>query len=165
MAPQHVLIVGAGLAGPALAIALARQSIRSTILERRAASQDIGGVIMFAPNAMRVMDKIVGIGPCLRTAGSMFETIDIYTEGDGSADKVGAFHIANRGTKGLTIGRPVVHDLLLEECKDGAEMIDLKFGAKLVAIDEDEEGVTATLADGSKIRGERFASHLREWGS
>ena len=110
---NHVLIIGAGLAGPALAIALAKQSIKSTILERRPQMQDIGGVIMLAPNAMRVIENVLQMGPPLREKGYPFDAIDIYTEGSSGPDKAGGFTLANGGLRALSIGRPVLHDALL----------------------------------------------------
>lgn len=41
---------------PALAVALATQSVRNTILQRRPYSQGIGRVVMLAPNTMHVME-------------------------------------------------------------------------------------------------------------
>lgn len=168
--PNHVLIVGAGLAGPALALALAKQSIKSTILERRPYSQDIGGVIFLAANAMRVMDKVLGIEGRLRRVGYSFDAIEMYTQGNGAVgecDKVGGLMINGGEEKvkvqGLSIGRPVLHDILLEECERFGERIQVKFGAKVSRIEETGDGVTAFMEDGSKVTGEFACSHICSW--
>jgi 2-polyprenyl-6-methoxyphenol hydroxylase-like FAD-dependent oxidoreductase len=151
--PLHVLISGAGLAGPALAIALAKQSIRSTILERRPKSTDIGGVIMLAPNAMRVMDSLLGIGQQLRDVGDTFKAINIYTKGSNTLDKVGGFIVEDDGILGLTIARPELHRQLLQECERMKDMITLRYGAEVDSIREDEDGCEAVLKGGEVVRG------------
>lgn len=161
--PLHVLISGAGLAGPALAIALARQSIRSTILERRPQSTDIGGVIMLAPNAMRVMDSLYGLGQQLRDEGDTFQAINIYTKGSKTLDKVGGFIVEDDGILGLTIARPVLHQQLLKECERMSDMITTRYGAEVDIIKEDQEGCEAVLKGGEVVKGEHIAgSQLTE---
>lgn len=152
--PQHVIISGAGLAGPALAIALAKQSIKSTILERRPFSQDIGGVIMLAPNAMRVLEGLVGVGDTLRGHGYPFDAIHIFTKGWSSFDKVGGFILQDEGCRAISIARPILHDVLLDKCKEMKDMIEIKFSAKLVGIEEDDHGVEAMLEGGESVKGE-----------
>jgi 2-polyprenyl-6-methoxyphenol hydroxylase-like FAD-dependent oxidoreductase len=152
--PPHVIIVGAGLTGPALAIALARQSIRSTIVERHPSPRNIGGVILLAVNALRVLDKAVGVEPLLRKAGYSYDAINIYTEGNNALDKVGGFLTTNAGIKGITIKRPILHDILLDRCTEFGDMIEIKYGTKIVEIDEQPDHVEAVMEDGSRLRGE-----------
>jgi 2-polyprenyl-6-methoxyphenol hydroxylase-like FAD-dependent oxidoreductase len=152
--PFHVLISGAGLAGPALAIALAKQSIKSTIFERRAFSQDIGGVIMLAPNAMHVMNKVLEIGDRLRSYGESFDAIHLYTKSSTALDKVGGFMLEDEGVQGLSISRPVLHQALLFKCDEMKDMIEVRYGAKVTGIKEDQDGVEATLEGGEVLRGE-----------
>ena len=157
MSNQHVIIVGAGLGGPALAIALAKQSIRSTILERRASREDIGGVITLAANAMRVMKHLLGIEERLRQVGQSFDYIQHFTQASvrtGLA-KAGTFPASNDGTGALCVMRPGLHEMLLEECRrdEMKGLIDLRYGAKVKEVKEDKEGVSAVLEDGTEIQG------------
>jgi 2-polyprenyl-6-methoxyphenol hydroxylase-like FAD-dependent oxidoreductase len=149
--PLHVIISGAGLAGPALAIALAKQSIRSTILERRPYSQDIGGVIMLAPNALHALPHI---RDRLRTLGDTFKAIDLYTKGSTTLDKIGGFMVEDKGVQGLTIARPVLHRELLRQCEEMSDMIEIRYSAELESIEEDEKGCSAILKGGDVVRGE-----------
>ena len=153
--PLHVIIVGAGLAGPALAIALAKNAIKSTILERRPYSQDIGGVIILAPNAMRVMDELLEIGDRLRAAGDEFKAINIYTKGSGPArlDKVGGFLVEDDGVLGLTIARPVLHQELLRKCEEMPDRITIRYSSELETIEESSDGCEAVLKGGSTVKG------------
>jgi 2-polyprenyl-6-methoxyphenol hydroxylase-like FAD-dependent oxidoreductase len=152
--PLHVIISGAGLAGPALAIALAKQSIRSTILERRPYSQDIGGVIMLAVNAMHVMEDLLHMGDRLRSLGDTFKAINLYTKGSTTLDAIGGFTVEDKGIQALTIARPVLHRELLRRCEEMADMIEIRYSAELESIEEDEKGCSAILKGGEVIRGE-----------
>ncbi|ORX39714.1 hypothetical protein BD324DRAFT_576036 [Kockovaella imperatae] len=154
MSSKHVIIVGGGLAGPALAIALARQSIRSTILERHASVQDIGGVIMLAPNAMCVMDKTLGLSDQLRKVGTSFDAINIWLERGGGLSHVGGFSTLFHERSSISIGRPVLHQTLMDECEKLKDKINIRFSSRLRSINEGPEGVEAILEDGHKISGD-----------
>jgi 2-polyprenyl-6-methoxyphenol hydroxylase-like FAD-dependent oxidoreductase len=153
--PRHVIIVGAGLAGPALASSLAGQGIRSTILERHPAPRNIGGVILVAPNAMRVLDKLVGVESRLRSVGCSYDVINIYTEGSGNGlTRAGGFWTTNGGIQGLTIARPALQDILLDKCKEyEGRKVTIRYNSKLVKIDEKKDSVVAELEDGTRIEG------------
>ena len=152
--PLHVIITGAGLAGPALAIALAKQSIRSTILERRPYSQDIGGVIMLAVNAMHVMEDLLHMGDRLRSLGDTFKAINLYTKGSTTLDAIGGFIVEDKGVQALTIARPVLHRELLRQCEEMSDMIEIRYSAELESIKEDKDGCSAILKSGEVVRGE-----------
>lgn len=70
--PQHVLIVGAGLAGPCLALSLARHHIRSTIFEIRPAPNLSGGSISLGPNACQILDRYAGVYDELKQDGFIY---------------------------------------------------------------------------------------------
>lgn len=53
-----IAIVGGGLAGLALALALHQIGIKSTVYEARARPLNIGGAVMLSPNALKVLDKL-----------------------------------------------------------------------------------------------------------
>jgi 2-polyprenyl-6-methoxyphenol hydroxylase-like FAD-dependent oxidoreductase len=166
MSPSHVLIIGAGLGGPAMALALARHGIRSTLYERRASCQDLGGILSLAPNAVRVLDKIVGVESEVRQLGSTFNGFNLYLD-IGNED---AAHMGNMGNfqrtgyDGISIKRPVLHNKLVDLCKEN-EMIGLEYNRRLTGIKEDEKGVTAMFEGGTQARGELFItpSHVHIW--
>lgn len=59
MTPERpVLIVGAGIGGLALALALARRGIASRIVERRQELAEAGAGIQLSPNAVRVLQEL-----------------------------------------------------------------------------------------------------------
>lgn len=79
MAFSHIAIIGAGLSGLALSLALHKQGIKCTIYESRPASLDIGGAIMLSPNALRILDAI-DIYKTIKPLGYSFKKLHFYTE-------------------------------------------------------------------------------------
>ncbi|WP_432839190.1 FAD-dependent monooxygenase [Dactylosporangium sp. CA-092794] len=64
MAPQRVAVVGAGIGGLAVALALAAKDLSCTVFERSAAPAADGFGIQLPPNATRVLYGL-GLGPAL----------------------------------------------------------------------------------------------------
>ncbi len=120
---------------------------------------------MLAPNAVRVLDKVIGIESEIRQLGYSFSCIDMYLDGGGSIDKVGAIGIGQSQSqgagecKGLTIKRPVLHNKLVDLCRQ-EKLIGLEYGKKLSGIEESEKGVTACFEDGSKADGKLSSETL-----
>ena len=146
---KHVLIVGAGLSGPALALAL--HPLKCTILERHQTIQDLGGVIMLAPNAMRVMQSIQ-IADKLRDVGYSFDAIHVHTADKTGSDYVGGLQTDDHIMKSLSIARPILHKVLVDRCKELG--IEMRYGCKLASIEEGESEVTAVLEQGERLKGE-----------
>ena len=91
--PTHALVVGCGIAGPALALAFARQGIRSTVVETRARTSEQGGSITLArawtwlcdaltdsANALLVLDKALGVYDRLREIGFSYTRVQAVND-------------------------------------------------------------------------------------
>lgn len=151
--PQHVLIIGGGLAGPCLALSLARRNIRTTIFEIRPTRSDSGGSISLGPNALQVLDKHAGIYGQLRDIGFSYHRFGAYAE-DG--EKLGEILVGDESDGGypaLRIMRSTLHKALLDAGEKMEGMIDVNYGARLERIEEDDKGVTAYFEDGSSAKG------------
>ncbi|EED13610.1 salicylate hydroxylase, putative [Talaromyces stipitatus ATCC 10500] len=90
---SRIAIIGAGLSGLALALALHKNGFTNiTIYELRPASLDIGGAIMLSPNALRILDAL-DVYYQLRLRSYEFDTDNAMTPVDtfefGSASKYG----------------------------------------------------------------------------
>jgi 2-polyprenyl-6-methoxyphenol hydroxylase-like FAD-dependent oxidoreductase len=76
MAFDEVAIIGAGLSGLTLAVALHQQGIQSTVYESRAAPLNIGGAVMLSPNALKVLDALEMYND-VRARGYNFDVLEV----------------------------------------------------------------------------------------
>lgn len=63
--PRHAIIAGAGIGGLTAALALARDGLRVSVIERAPVLEEAGAGIQLPPNAMRALGTL-GIGETLR---------------------------------------------------------------------------------------------------
>ena len=66
--PAPILIAGGGIAGLALALALAHRGIWSTVLERQHTPTAAGAGIQLGPNGVRAL-RTLGVADALKAAG------------------------------------------------------------------------------------------------
>ena len=151
MAQQHVLIIGGGLAGPCLALSLARHGIRSTIFEIRPERSDSGGSISLGPNALQVLDKYAGVYEQVKAAGFTYHSFGAYTE-DG--EKLGEIKVGKEdGYPAVRVMRSTLHQVLLSSAEATDGLFAIKYGARLNGIEQGDKGVTLTFEDGSSATG------------
>ncbi|OJJ77780.1 hypothetical protein ASPBRDRAFT_111998 [Aspergillus brasiliensis CBS 101740] len=75
----NIIIVGAGIAGLAAAIALRSDHHTITILEQSSQSREIGATISLQPNASKIVEQRWGLADRLREQGSMPDTaFEVY---------------------------------------------------------------------------------------
>ncbi|KAI9871127.1 MAG: hypothetical protein M1830_003285 [Pleopsidium flavum] len=145
--PKQVAIIGAGLSGLSLALALHAQSIPCTIYELRSPSFSLGGAIMLSPNALRVLDSL-GVYERIRSKGYNFESLAFKNE-DG--ETTGLYYFGHQklyAYKALRVYRQVLVTELLMMLKEAG--ISIKFEQKFShVISESDDGVTFQFADGS----------------
>ncbi|KAK5055429.1 hypothetical protein LTR84_013179 [Exophiala bonariae] len=144
---MKVIIIGSGLAGPVLALALKQRNISCKIFEARDKAAFEGGFVALAPNALRALDR-VGVYDRISNQGWNYEEFQfvssrnlgrIATILNGSQNKY--------GYRALRISRGVVRQTLLEVLRE--QQIDIQYGSKCVKIEEtDHSTVVATFADG-----------------
>ncbi|KAL2126240.1 hypothetical protein VTI74DRAFT_1369 [Chaetomium olivicolor] len=89
MPGMHAIIMGAGPAGLAAALALHQQSTESspiqvTVLELRPSIQTIGGAVNLTPLAMRYLDALE-VGPRVRRLGAKVTYIEMFSQRTGSS--------------------------------------------------------------------------------
>jgi len=68
LAGQPVTVIGAGIAGLAVSLALARRGARVRILEQAPELAEVGAGLQISPNGARVLEAL-GLGPALAAAG------------------------------------------------------------------------------------------------
>ncbi|PYH98141.1 FAD/NAD(P)-binding domain-containing protein [Aspergillus ellipticus CBS 707.79] len=103
----NVAIIGAGLSGLALALALHQQSIPCTLYEARSAPLNIGGAIMLSPNALRILDQL-GVFARIHPEGYSFDNLYFRTPDDQPLDSYEFGNAREYGYQGLRIYRHVL---------------------------------------------------------
>lgn len=104
---QEVAIIGAGLSGLSLALALNQQSISCIVYEGRSAPEQIGGTIILSPNALSVLDAL-GVYQRLKPHGCECEDVDFRTQDDQVVDSYKLGDEVKYGYKSLRTYRHVI---------------------------------------------------------
>ena len=153
-AAVSVSIVGAGTAGPLLALALKRSGRYAPVLYDAAASfGDVGGGFNLAPNGLRLLERL-GLLDKVCEAGVPLRTGHIRTM-DGrrvTAFEGSAVCAAFGGLGNVGILRSRFHAIAVAQA--AAEGIPIYNRKALSALAQDGAGVTLTFADGSTARSE-----------
>ncbi|KLJ12372.1 hypothetical protein EMPG_09537 [Blastomyces silverae] len=145
--PQHVAIVGGGLSGLSLALALQKVNIPCTVYEARAESYEVGGGITLSPNALRILDKL-GVYERVRDKGYHFDTL-AFSDGDGAIKDV--YYFGSEKLYGYR-GFRIMRQLLINEMKLMLREygIQIHFNKQFMKVIKDsEKEVVIEFADGS----------------
>ena len=143
---RSIAIIGAGLGGLTLAMALKRYGMQPKIYELRTPDYDFGGAIMLSPNALRVLDTI-GAYERIRNQAFPFETMAFKTDFD--FKDTGIYYFGSEemyGYKAIRIYRKVLLAELRKMVEE--EGIPLKYGKKYTqVVFEDDSGVRFAFSD------------------
>ncbi|KPI45752.1 6-hydroxynicotinate 3-monooxygenase [Cyphellophora attinorum] len=150
----HVAIIGAGIAGPTLALHLqSHPSITTTIYEARPhGSIEEGQHISLAPNALRVLSHI-GVSAKLNAIGNSYEELGLR---NAAASKIAEFDngsVDRYGFTAMRIHRRHVARVLVEECEQRG--VRMRWGVKLKGLVEREDGrveMRFAEADGKGVK-------------
>ena len=141
------LIIGGGIAGPVVALALRQAGIGSTIYEAYATTAEgIGGLLMVAPNGL---DALRIIGADVSTIG---QPIQRMVMASGNGKRFGEF----AGLRDLPPSQVMWRSDLYRVLHDHAVAhgIRIEYGRRLVGVDDTATGITARFADGSTANGD-----------
>jgi 2-polyprenyl-6-methoxyphenol hydroxylase-like FAD-dependent oxidoreductase len=146
---DRALIVGAGIAGLATAIALQRTGREVLVLERAPALWEVGAGISLWPNAVKAL-RLLDIGDAVEAAGAP------------------AHDAAFRSWRGTQLGPSITRQL---QGRFGAPLVlvhrarlqmvmrralgpdAIRLGAECASFEQDEDGATVCLVDGGIERG------------
>ncbi|ETI22075.1 hypothetical protein G647_06146 [Cladophialophora carrionii CBS 160.54] len=144
---MKVIIIGTGLAGPALALALHRHDISCAIFDLRDKTGFDGGFVALAPNALRALDRI-DVYDRVAKQGWNYEAFQFLSSRNLS--HIGTILNGSQhryGYKALRVSRGIVRQTLVEALHEHG--IPVHYNARCVAIRETERGtVVAMFADG-----------------
>ncbi len=139
----NALIIGGGIAGPAVAIALQRIGITATIYEAIPTPRDEAGAFLnLAPNGLNALGAL-GLGECANRLGFRNDRL-IFQNDNGRV-------LAEAPVGGRTVMRGALSRALREAAL--ATGVRMEFGKRLDKIEEQDDTVVATFADGTTARG------------
>jgi 2-polyprenyl-6-methoxyphenol hydroxylase-like FAD-dependent oxidoreductase len=147
----HVLIIGGGIGGSALALFLHKAGISSTVYEAYSYKDGIGGGLGLAPNGMNVLAAL-GLAEAAKARGSLaLENCFYNAQGrilarfkNGTPEKY--------GQPAVSMLRSNLYDILTEAAKK--QGIGIEYRKRLKTITCDADKVTAHFEDGSQATGD-----------
>ncbi|KAF2172562.1 hypothetical protein M409DRAFT_50237 [Zasmidium cellare ATCC 36951] len=144
----HVAIIGAGLSGLSLALALQQQNIQCTLYEGRDAPLDTGGGLMLHPNGLKALQAI-GVYETLLEKAWPFDNIYVQNGITGEIlQNIENGSIEKYGMHAVRINRYTLLGQLLNKVRQSE--IPIHFNRKYSHIvSETEEEVTWQFDDGS----------------
>jgi 2-polyprenyl-6-methoxyphenol hydroxylase-like FAD-dependent oxidoreductase len=150
MAEKIAVVIGGGIAGPAVALFLKRAGYRPLVFEAHAAASDIGGGLQIAPNGMGVLTEL-GLAETIQQAG--VESAEFCFENQfGKTLRCIPNGPASRYAFPATqIRRSLVHQSLLDALAQ--QNVPIQYSKRLARITANRDQVTATFADGSSMSG------------
>ena len=149
-----ILIAGAGIAGLATAIGLARKGFAVTLLDRRPVLSEAGAGIQIGPNGVKALECI-GVREAVEAVA--FKPVGLTIRQGASGAKLttlpwGAVAKNRYGAPFLTLLRTELQAALLAATRSSPG-IELVLGFEVARIDTGGEGVTVKTDDGRGARG------------
>ena len=138
-----ILIAGAGIAGPALGIALRRAGIDAVVYEASDRPRDDAGAFLnLAPNGLSVL-RALGVERRLDGLGFQNDRLVFHNETGRT--------LAEVPVGGITLMRGALSRAVREAAEDAG--VRFEFGKALSSVTERDGGVEARFADGTSARG------------
>jgi salicylate hydroxylase len=147
-ADLRVAIVGAGIGGFCLALALRERGMRAAVFEQASELTEIGAAVALSANATRELLRL-GLGRRLESVATI-PTELIYRDGK-DGHRIAAHAVRNGGHYLQRFGAPYygVHRAHLQAVlSDALGTADLHLGCRLVGLAEESDSVVLTFADG-----------------
>lgn len=152
---MRILIAGAGIAGLAAALALARKGHLVQIAEQADAVRDVGAGLQLGPNALRVLERL-GLAAAVTAAGRRPGAITLRDGRNARAMltiPLGDAALRRWGAPYVTLHRADLIRLLaaaVEAAQPGA----LRTGCTVAAMSSDDSGAQIVLASGERMTGD-----------
>ncbi len=143
---QSITIIGAGIAGLATALALARHGATIRILEQAAEINEVGAGLQISPNGLVVLDAL-GLGDRIRSSGIRASSITLrdYRRGSKIVRLDLARHAADQTF--LLLHRADLIDALADAAREAG--VDIHLGRQVTHAAETGQGVRLGFADGT----------------
>ncbi|MBF8191910.1 FAD-dependent monooxygenase [Nonomuraea sp. K274] len=149
MTTGNALVIGGGIAGPVLGLALRRAGIEATVYEAYAGpAEGVGSVLTIAPNGFAALG-ITGLDTTVRRIGQPTRRMVVA---NGRGRELGELP----GLPGLEASQTMWRSDLYGPLHDHAIAggVPIVYGKRLVGADETPGGITARFADGTTASGD-----------
>jgi len=150
---MKAIIIGSGIAGPAMALALKKIGIASVIYEAKPDADDGGAFLGISPNGLNILKEYVALDEIQAdcTSGSI-RFFNARNKPIGVIDN--ADQLSRYGSQTIQLKRSFLNGALRRAAREAG--IGIEFGKRLVSVMQDGEGgmVTAHFADGSTAEGD-----------
>jgi len=143
----RAIVIGGGIAGPAVSLFLRRGGIEPRIFEAYPEPATIGGGFQIAPNGMRVLAAL-GLAERVASTGAPSSAFAFRNH---RGRLLGRISIHRSGF-GVTILRAAFHRILLDETE--RQGVSITYGKRLRAIENARDSVVAHFDDGSMVEGD-----------
>ncbi|MEU5153891.1 FAD-dependent oxidoreductase [Glycomyces sp. NPDC021274] len=146
---RTAVVVGAGVAGLAAALRLHRAGWRAVVVERAPARRSSGYMLNLIGGGYDAVERL-GLVPALakRDLGA-FTSILVRADGSAKFTVPQAIVEAAQGARAMSVFRGDLETVLFEAVEDTAEF---RFGTTVTVVEQEADGVVATLSDGSRER-------------
>jgi len=149
MRKKRALIIGCGIAGPAIAIFLRRAGYEPHIYEAKADHDDYTGLFLnVARNGMRILSEL-GVDDRIRREGIEMRVMSFRSS---NGKWLGTVGDRSGEPQGFTVKRGFLHKVLREAAF--REGIPVDFGKKLAHLQMTDRQVTAFFEDGTSADGD-----------
>jgi 2-polyprenyl-6-methoxyphenol hydroxylase-like FAD-dependent oxidoreductase len=146
---KTALVIGGGIAGPAVALALRKAGIEPTVYEAYKTTADgLGGTLTLAPNGLDAL-RIIGADEAV---GSIGQPLARTVMADGRGATIGQFAGLADLPPSQGMWRPELYRAMYD-CTV-VQGIAMEYGRRLVDVEETPDAITAHFADGSTATGD-----------
>jgi FAD-dependent urate hydroxylase len=146
---RTAVVIGGGVAGPITALALRMAGIEATVHEAYEHSADgVGAALMIAPNGLNAL-RIVGADDAVRSVGIPTPRMVMRS---GTGRRLGVSGDLPGLPTSQTVSRPDLYRALCDVLT--GQGVKIRYGKRLVGIDQTPTSVTARFADGSSATGD-----------
>jgi 2-polyprenyl-6-methoxyphenol hydroxylase-like FAD-dependent oxidoreductase len=148
----HAIIIGGGIAGPALALLLKKAGMSSTVYEAHPCLEDLGGGFTIAPNGMNVLEEI-GVADSVADGGTKVSEFCFRNQSGKILACYRAGHVEKYRWPSVATARTALHRILMEEtARQGIQVEYHKRLKELTTVDGGR--ILALLEDGTTARGD-----------
>ncbi|WP_253289587.1 FAD-dependent oxidoreductase [Verrucosispora sioxanthis] len=143
---KRTVIVGAGIAGLATALRLARDGWQPIVVERAPARRSGGYLVNLLGRGYDAAERLDLVPALAERALGLFTTVLVRADGRPKLTVPSVVAEAALGPRAMTVFRGDLEGVLYDAVRD---RVEIRFGITVDAVDQDADRVAITLSDGT----------------